>query len=243
MDVSKAKEEIIKRLGVKESTFYTWLRRYGDVLEREGIVKFAEKGDRKTLIEVDVEKFIEFIKKRSKSPKESFRVEETVIKKVEEYLSKKKGSDIFIIESPKILYDVNKIFSSDFIIIANPKRISPSKLFICEINYSPKAEEFLYFLHKVKDLEGKIPFEIKGYYCIITDKEIDTSMYRILLDLKDKSLDVAVIICKFKDIENLECCAEKFSLVISEKIFSLKPHKDNLEVFNCTERNDQYIDK
>lgn len=235
MDVNKAKEEIIKKLGVKESTFYTWLRRYGDIFERERIVKFTEKRDKKTLVEIDVERFIEFIKKRSKSPKESFRVEETIIKKVQECLSKKEGYNIFIVDSPRILYDVNKIFTSDIIIIENPKRISP-KLFIYEINYSPRADKFLYFLHKLKELKGKIPFELRGCYCIITDKEIDTSMYKILLDLKDKSLDVNVIICMFKDIENLECCAEKFSLAVLGKI-------GVLEVFDCTKQNEQNIDK
>ena len=240
MDVNKAKEEIVKRLGVKESTFYTWLRRYGDILEREGIVKFAEKGDRKTLVEIDVERFIEFIKKRSKSPKVSFRVEETVIKKVEAYLKKELESAV-IIDSPKIIYDLDKTFSPDFIVIKG------DNLFIYEIKYTPKAEQFMYFLHNMGKLKEKLPFEyVEGYYCIVTDKEIDTSMYKILLDLRDKSIDVSVAICKFKSIENLECCAKKFSLPILS-IFELGrmyPRiKTDLEIFDCTKDNGQNIDK
>jgi len=225
MDVNRAKEEIIERLGVKESTFYTWLRRYGEILEREGIVKFAEKGDRKTLVEIDVERFIEFIKNRSKSPKVSFKVEEIVIKTIEERLM---TEDVIIIDSPKIFYDYGKFFFPDFIVL------SGNNMFIYEIKYSPKAEDFLYFLYELKNLREKLPFEIKGCYCIVTDKEIDSSIYKILLDLKSKRIDVNVLICKFKDLNRLKKCAEKFSLPVLKMVSEEYQNIDleNIEIFD-----------
>lgn len=63
-ELEEKKKQIISELGVEEATFYTWITRYGDILEKLGAVKF-ERGEKSRRIkDVDVTAFIKFIRQR-----------------------------------------------------------------------------------------------------------------------------------------------------------------------------------
>lgn len=86
MDLKEKIDKILKELDAKESTFYTWITRYGDFLEKIGAVKFARSTEKQRRIEdIDVEKFIAFIKRRDLQRMERAHEIELLIEEIESF--------------------------------------------------------------------------------------------------------------------------------------------------------------
>lgn len=62
--LQEAREEIVRRYGISPSTFHTWISRYRETLEKEGVIKTEQKGLKKEVVEVEIEKFTKFFKEK-----------------------------------------------------------------------------------------------------------------------------------------------------------------------------------
>jgi len=236
MEAKKAKDEIVKRLGIRETTFYTWLRRYGEILEREGIIKFTRKGKRKETAEIDVERFIEFIKKRGEQPKETIKWEHLFVSELENFLTEESSKGNFIVLKNPTILEKEK-FSFDFVCLF------PSAVVTFYSRSSFTAKEFFSYLSKLLFLQEKLKKPNLYHFAFyITKNKIDESSIEILLELKKEELKVATYVCYTN--KNVKCCTEKFKKDFlkleellsentnsekEEEIFKNKPH-----VFKCS---------
>jgi len=203
MEAKKAREEIVKKLRVRETTFYTWLRRYGDILEKEGIIKYTRKGKKKELAEVDVERFIEFIERRGEKPKDTIKREHLFIKALEDFLVEESNKGNFVVLKNPTLIEQKEEFSFDFICIF------PSAIITFYSRSSFVAKEFLDYLSKLLSLQEKLKgLSLYHFVFYITKTKIDESSIEVLLKMKKENLKIAVYVC-YTD-ENIRCCIERF---------------------------------